>query len=545
MDFQIGFSRIDFVILFAYFGLLLFNGIWHGRKTKKSDDFILGGKSFGTLTTLATQGATMKGGGALLGYSGGAFQSGLGVLFATTTYNIGAWVAVIVGIARKLKKCSSSVNIRSSGDILYARFPSMSLKRLGGLGAAWLTLGTLNGQMAAIALLLNLAFGRYGLSFGAALVIGATICTIYTIYGGLMSVAYNDLLQWFIMTPMIFLVLPYMLIRAGATPTAIHEGLDAAKYFTLKPSIWWLGFLISGILSAMSDLNHLTRYISAKDEKVAVRGSMFGFGYTTLFAGVVIVFGLSAALFLTPDQVPTRDATMFVLSAKVLPAGIFGLFMAAVLATVVSTMDSNLQTTVQSVMVDLVEPILSPSTSEKTKLFFYRICTAFVAAISIYMVLQLKSIVHLFSLGFTIYSSSMFFPLMSTMFWKKATKQGVLTGILVGAVTSIVALKMSLPLPVVWGVAASSIAGVVVCFLTLGKEGETPLLPGFNEIGLPIDRKIFWGCLMGLAGTLIFSVGHASWINWPLIAVGSILMVLCVMVVDKAFKDYPIEGLKS
>ena len=102
------------------------------------NDFLLGGKSFGIFSTLCTQGATMKGSGALMGYSAGAYVNGTGVLISSQCYSLGAWGAILSGIARKLKKCSNIIDIRSSGDLFLRRFDSPLLKKLSGLaGRGW------------------------------------------------------------------------------------------------------------------------------------------------------------------------------------------------------------------------------------------------------------------------------------------------------------------------------------------------------------------------------------------------------------------------
>ena len=71
---------------------------------------------------MATQGASMKGSASLIGYAGGAWTSGIGVLFASQCYNMGGWVAVMIGLARRLKKSADQVNIQSLGDIFKHRY---------------------------------------------------------------------------------------------------------------------------------------------------------------------------------------------------------------------------------------------------------------------------------------------------------------------------------------------------------------------------------------------------------------------------------------
>lgn len=533
-------KNLDIAVIVIYFMAVIGNGIYWSRKAKQSNDFLLGGKSFGIFSTLCTQGATMKGSGALMGYSAGAYVNGTGVLISSQCYSLGAWGAILSGIARKLKKCSNIIDIRSSGDLFLRRFDSPLLKKLSGLGGAWLALSIMSGNMAAVGLLIHLLFNKYGLTFEASLIIGMTITIIYTTLGGLVFVVHNDVLQWLIMTPLIFIVVPAMLIiYGGATPTAIHNALNAEQYFSLRPNIWWLGYLLSGVLAACCDVNHLTRFITAKDEKTAVKGSMLGFTFCTLLAGLVIFFGLTAAMLIEPSVVASnKDGVILALVSRILPAGLVGLFIAATLAMTISTIDSNLNTSVLCVMVDIVEPSLSQNTTEKQKLLYCRVINFIIAALSIFFVLKVKGIVAIMGMGFNVYSSAFFVPLMSCMFWKKATKNGCLAGIISGGIMAVAAINMKLPLPVVWGVAVSLVLTVSVSLFICRDSAERDLLPGFSESGQKIDRQVFTACILGASGSLVFSIGVGMWINWICIIIGAAAMYSCIRILNRAFSEY-------
>ncbi|MCD7877435.1 MAG: hypothetical protein LUH49_10855, partial [Cloacibacillus porcorum] len=92
------------------------------------------------------------------------------------------------------------------------------------------------------------------------------------------------------------------------------------------------------------------------------------------------------------------------------------------------------------------------------------------------------------------------------------------------------------PLPIVWGVYFSAISTIVVSGLTAGEKSIKPLLPGFNESGQRIDSDIFKACFLGASGSLILSIGIGTWVNWIYIIIGTILMFLCIKMLDSAFK---------
>ncbi|MCC8184534.1 sodium:solute symporter family protein [Cloacibacillus porcorum] len=506
-------SGLDIIVLILYFCVLVGNGIYFSYKKAKelkkvkgdteAENFLVGGKSFGVFATLCTQGASMKGSGALLGYSGGAYVNGAGTLIPGQCYSLGAWFSIACGMARKLRKCADKLNITSVGDVL---------------------------------------FYKYGMTYQLALVIGIIVSFSYVSIGGLVSVVYNDVFQWLIMTPMIFIVLPgAMILMHGVTPSAMHSTLDAAQFFSLRPNMWWLGYLLSGVLASCCDVTHVQRFISAKDEKTSVKGSMLGFAYCTLFAGVITFLGLGAAMIVEPAVLGgNNDGVIFALISEVLPHGLIGLFIAAILATTISTLDSYLQVCVLCLMVDVVEPVLPKGTTEKQKLTYCRVLTFAIAVAASLLVLQFKGILTIVAVGYSTFSSMMFLPFMCALFWKRCTGQGCIAGMISGCAVCSVAVWMKLPLPIVWGVIASFVCLVGVS-LTSAKEARS-LLPGFDEHGLEIDNSVLKACVFGTIGSLLISIGIGMWINWICIITGIVGMYLCVTMIDKAFGKYMLRA---
>lgn len=535
---ELNFSTPDYMVMLVYFGISVVIGIYCMYRIKSGKDFLLGGKSFGVFSTLCTQAATMKGSGAILGYSAGAYLGGVSVFFASSCYHMGGWIAIIIGMARKLKKCSNIIDIRTPGDIFYARFGTKRLKGLSGLACLWLEVAFLGGQMAALGLLIHLLFRKYGLSYEMSLIAGCLLVIVYTTLGGFVSVVYNDVYHWLIMTPMVMAVMPYLLFSSGVTPSKLHAALDAGTYFSLQPNIWWLSYLIGGLLCAMVDVAYLTRFITAKDEASAVKGSLYGMGYCCLFAGFIIVFGLSAAMLVPAAEIPNKDAALFMLSQKVLPAGLLGLFIAAILATVMSSVDSYLHASTNITLTDLLYVYRKEPLPAKQELLYCRFVTLIIGALAIFIVLKLKVIVVILNLAHTGYAGMMFCPMMMTMYWKKTTEKGCCAGIIIGGIASIIFLYTGVVMPMVWGVLTSGAATYLVSMLEYQKEGGKELLPGFNEQRMKVDQGVSVAAIIGLLSTLAIGLGIALWINFALICVGIAGFGLCYVLVNREFANY-------
>ncbi|MBU5628246.1 sodium:solute symporter family protein [Oscillibacter sp. MSJ-2] len=524
---------MDIVVLGIYFFILAGIIYLSSRGAKSAEDFNLGHNKFGTLAIMATQGASMKGSGSLIGYMGGAWTSGVGVLFSSQCYNIGGWVAILLGLARKLRKAADSIHITSLGDIYYHRYHSQKNRPFTCLASVWLALSLMASQCAAIALLLQMAFGKYGLTYGQGAVIGTVAVLLCTIAGGLTSVVWTDTFQWFVMTPMVFIIIPIFCVLNGASPENIRSTLDTAQFFDLRPDISWLGYLISGVLSCTVDITYLTRFITSKDERTAVTGSTYGFLYTTIWAGLVVFFGIAAAIIVTPDMVSSTDQVMYTLLNTILPSGLMGLFAAALLATTISTFDSYLHVGVVAITTDMSALFKKKDLGGSIK--FSRLMTLLLAVFCVIWVLTSQGIVAILNLGLSIYAAAECAPVLATLFWKKSDEYAVIVGQVGGALGFVVAQVMGLTLPILWGVGLSLI---LVAGISLIRNKTSDLLPGFDGKdvkvvrGLKQDTWIMLGGIVGCAGALILSVGIGMWVNWACIVIGLIVLFAGVKMIS-------------
>lgn len=524
-------SNVDIGIVCLYYVCILLIGLSARRKVKDSSGFLVGNRMFGWFATLCTQGASMKGSAAFVGYGGGASKSGVGVLFGSQCYNMGGFLAILLGFVRKLRKACNVFNIRSMGDVFFFRYKNSPIKLMAGSLGLWLVIATLASQLSAVGVLFNIfSGGKIPFHYGILIAVG--ISMIYTSLGGLVAVIHNDVFQWLIMTPVVFIILPITFYLLGATPTSIHAALPET-FFHLRPSIWWLGLLISGMLTSAVDLTFLTRYISSKTSKTANRGSLLGYLYTTLWAGFIVYLGLAAAYMLGVGNEIQQERVFFVVAARFFPVGLIGIFVAAILATTISTIDSYLHVGVQASLVDILKPFLKKE-DEKRDMLICRVLTIVIALFAVLVVLKMKFILTIFYLGWTVYSSAMFVPFLSCLFLKKASDKAIILSMLCGFIGSLVVHQMGLKLEVIWGVGLSTI-GLVVGMLLGGNIGV--LLPGFDDPRTKEENLHFIGTIFTLVGGLSASVGVARLFVFgvPYLITGIILIIIGITLAERSF----------
>jgi solute:Na+ symporter, SSS family len=171
------------------------------------------------------------------------------------------------------------------------------------------------------------------------MLIGIVLVLSYSTFGGLRSVVYSDLIQFFVMCIGVGLVLILSFSEFG--------GIDFLKsslpksYFQLNGTnslattfIW--GFIA---LSTLVDPNFYQRCFAAKSPKVAKKGIIISTIIWAIF-DLCTTFGAMYAKSVIPE---TQASTAYLTYAiQLLPNGLRGFFLAAILATILSTLDSYL-----------------------------------------------------------------------------------------------------------------------------------------------------------------------------------------------------------
>ena len=80
---------IDLAIIGAYLIAMIVIGLVVVKKIKNTDDYYLGGRSFGPLVLMATVCATIIGGSGLMGRAGVAYSSGFKAIMTALPYLLG------------------------------------------------------------------------------------------------------------------------------------------------------------------------------------------------------------------------------------------------------------------------------------------------------------------------------------------------------------------------------------------------------------------------------------------------------------------------
>jgi solute:Na+ symporter, SSS family len=182
--------------------------------------------------------------------------------------------------------------------------------------------------------------------------IGVTIVTLYSLWGGFRAVVFSDVIQFFFMILAVFMVVVAAWDQIGS-PWILLERLppghlDWSGGEPLSVIFVW-GFIA---LSTLVDPNFYQRCLAAKNERVAKRGILVSI-VVWFFFDLCTTLGALYARVALPEANPQNAYLQF--GVNILPAGFKGLLLAGILATILSTLDSYLFNAATCVSYDLVQ----------------------------------------------------------------------------------------------------------------------------------------------------------------------------------------------
>jgi SSS family solute:Na+ symporter len=273
-----------------------------------------------------------------------------------------------------------------------------------------------------------------------ALLIGVAV---YTILGGMLSVLVTDFLQFIVMSAGLIITTFLILHKVGwaalVNAVQIHHGSGGFNPFR-NENMGWSYVVFNVLLSTAAVLTWQTsiaRVLSAKNSLAARKiytSTSFFFVARFLIPGI---WGIAALALLTPDQVGSNTLlAMPRMLRMIVPPGLMGLLLAAMLAADMSTDSSYMLTWGSVIYNDIMAPFHKRAWSEKKGLLWNR---TIIAAIGVFLLiygLWYKIEGDLWTyLGITgsIYLSSMSVLLIACCYWKRANSWGAAAAIFFGA----------------------------------------------------------------------------------------------------------------
>ena len=432
---------IDGLVIIAYLLGIVGVGYYASTKVKTSTDYAVAGRSMGFPVLCGTLIGTVIGAAATMGKAGKAFDAGYAVLYASCAYLVGY---ILMGIfAPRLR----AARIDSMPDILQRRYgPAMRVA--GGVVLLLVAIPVVGVQLTACGLIVTQFLPDLGLSFPQVVILAAIVIVLYTLLGGLLAVAYTDLLQVGVMFLGIGILLPLMLALEIGSLQGIRDALVPAVD-------GWLGGLdlsytlaFFPVFTAMVLIDpSVWQRIAAAERAEDLRPGMF---FTAGFYGFwsVLVVGLGVVASNLYPELAEADVAIPQMIVDYMPPVLKGLCLAAIIALIMSTGDSMLLIGGTTVSWDIVRT-LCPATDDRTLLLISRLVILGIGVLGVIFALARIPLFEVNFMTLGIFVSGLFIPIMGALFYQRATTTAAVSATVVGAgsVTALQVMQLAFAIP--------------------------------------------------------------------------------------------------
>lgn len=478
------------VYLLAMLGL----GLVAYRMTNNLSDYILGGRGLGPGVTALSAGASDMSGWLLLGLPGALFAAGMNQIWIAIGLTVGAWLNWQIVAPRLRVYTEEAGDALTLPDFLENRFRD-NTRLLRVLSAVviliFFTFYTSSGMVAGA----KLFEATFGLSYTAALWIGAVVIISYTFLGGFLAVSWTDFVQGLLMFTALIVVPIVTIAEVGSWEGVVSAAyakdsgfVDAFHDMTLLGIVslaaWGLGYF--------GQPHILARFMAVRRVGDVPLARAIGMTWMVVSLFGAIFTGFVAIAYFGNESVADPEQVFILLSQVLFNPLVSGILLAAILAAVMSTIDSQLLVSSSAITEDFYKQILRKEASQKELVWIGRISVLVIALIAILLATdQESSVLALVSYAWAGFGAAFGPIVLLSLTWRRLSRNGALFGMITGAVTVVVWKAQEGGLFDVYEILPGFIACTVVAVLVslLGKPADPETQTEFDRIVAAFRRS--------------------------------------------------------
>ena len=426
---------VTFIVLYLLASIAI--GLYAATRVHNTADYAVAGRSLPLAVVIATTFATWFGSETVLGVSARFIDSGLGGVVEDP---FGASMClVLVGLFFAYRLYQK--NLITLGDYYRLRF-GRTVEVLCSIIIMVSYLGWVAAQVTALGLVFNmLTQGALTVTWG--MLIGTVVVLVYTLYGGMWSVALTDFVQMIVIAVGLLAIAWFAADLAGGAGKVIHYAASEGKFRFFpqdggfKEWTFFIAAAITMMLGSIPQQDVFQRVMSSRNAATARTGPVIG-GLLYLLFAFIPMFIVTSSMLVMPEaaQALLKDDPQKVLPTLVmehmplaLQIAFFGALLSAIMSTASATLLAPSTTFVENILRNL-RPGMSDATTLKAMRVSVLVFTACVLAYAITM--QGTSIYELVSGAYQVPLVGAFIPLVFGLYWKRATTQGALLAVVSG-----------------------------------------------------------------------------------------------------------------
>ena len=359
---------MTYAAFILYFLILIFMGIHFYFKSRKLEDYLLGGRGMGSWVTALSAQASDMSGWLLMGLPGAIYLAGMNQIWIAVGLIIGTFLNWIF-VAARLRLYTGETGSMTLSSFLGKRFndPTNSLRLISSvITLLFFTVYAASGLVSAGKLFESM----FNIDYTTAVVLGMAVMIFYTLLGGFLAVCWTDLFQALLMVFAI-VVLPFIAYNSIDPDTMTKAFAAKDGTFNPIPQGAAIAVILSIISSAAWGLGYfgqphiLVRFMSVKNIKLLPRSITIAMVWVFIsLTGAVIIGLLGIPLY---KELPTGDeekVLIYMIRDFVSPYFI-GVLLAAILAAIMSTISSQMLVCSSTLTEDIYANVIKPKASSK------------------------------------------------------------------------------------------------------------------------------------------------------------------------------------
>jgi sodium/proline symporter len=453
-----------------YLVSLLVIGFLTYRSNKDHQDYYLGGRRVNPWIVAISERASGESAWLLLGLPGAAYAAGI-VEIWTAAGCVSGIIFYWYAIAKDLRVQSESLNAITLPDFFAQKFKGgeTAIRVTATLIIIFFFTFYLSAQFNGAGKVLYVTFG---IEPFWGMVIGATFIILYTMLGGFFAVAITDLIQGIIMFgALVILPIAGLIEILASNGEYVLSLSEQGSHFTSlggQHTGWMaVAVAVSGLswgFGYMGQPHLLTRFmsISNADQMRLSRRIAFIWAIPAFTGGLLI--GLVGLSLYGQGHFEDVEQVMPHLANSLLPSWLAGIFISGAIAAMMSTADSQLLVISSSVIEDIYHKTLKKEVSEAILLKISRGITILVGICGFIIALYSEKLIFsMVSYAWAGLSAAFGPALLLTLKWEKTTWKGVLTGMVLGTVSTVIWTEIE------WleNVISSRLSGFVIALVTV------------------------------------------------------------------------------
>ena len=504
------------VTIIVYLGGMIAIGAVFSKKNKDVSDFYLGGRKLGPLVSAMSAEASDMSSWLLMGLPGVAYLCGMAEAGWTA---IGLAVGTYLNwlfVAKRLRVYSQKTNSITIPDFFSDRFHDNS-HVLSGIAALIILIFFVPYTASGFSACGKLFGTLFGMDYHAAMILAAVIIITYTSLGGFLAASFTDLIQSIVMTTALAIIVIFGISNAGgwsavvdnakAIPDYLH--LTVTRSLNSDGSFSQTGYGFLPVVSTLAwglgyfGMPHiLLRFMAAEDQNKIKLSRRIASIWVVIAMGVAILIGIVGNQLSANGKIGTLWAsdgtdsseTVVMEIAKLLSkhgfaaAMVAGLIFAGILACTMSTSDSQLLAASSSMSENIMKGVFKLKLNEKQSMLVARCVLIVIAVLGVILAWDPNSSVfRVVSFAWAGFGATFGPVMLTSLFWKRANKNGAIAGLIVGGVMIFVWKFVIRPLGGAWNIyellpafTCALVAMIVVSLVTKAPEKE--VTDEFDEV---------------------------------------------------------------